>query len=1225
MGFMNMWFALIVLVILLLVFTNAFSTIKTMLYPDYKPNKEDFKPYEPEIVGDEDIVQNSIKALVLAINTVAAGDLKSQDALLSEYKKKPNEKLKIKEYEIKYKIYFNEDLQGMLDAGSRDERLEWISSGKISLPASSILMPMNVKPNDGYNNRFARIESTPIVIGIGIDVWYEKWPESNAAIKNEGSLGRCSFESELREYQDDGSGTPFVERQVTKNREMTSQEFKRDEPNSGLQTWSGDIGDTEKCAETATKVSSCPGIELRHCGWSHNKAGIDQKSVDMEGKSRGDKYFDAKGNARATIKSQVAFSDSLQAKETQISGGNAGAGVRELDAGTARLLQKGTLKGKYGSVSTECTDKDCWVLGFEMPQGGLSDKLDIYNWITGAKDPKYILYYEAFPQGEEVSWQVSTFSFFNDVLMYGAALNSAFPLVGLLGKGVFKTMDAAVEGTKGLLAGKSLQQLRRENLEEEVKAIAKAAGIKAEQKLITEVVDFYTKKGYETYVKSAIIYDNLIAKGFPEYLASNVQKEMLQRAKLLDRTFGYNLGTKLKSGQMAHQSLADDIIKKNKDALLPKDESLIRSELKGIAETSLSANLVRSFESRQALKKFFGRHILDSSGKLSPDLFKQVLTKTTTKEFYEKLPAEALEELNVQAARYADELWDPATANIAWHRILGSYQFEKYGIPNFEKYIDTAFTASLSDNLPDVLKTLALGNKPYVFPIVIHRGNTITGRIPSIYLNNILTRGAEISLRSGAKTTSAAAQDAYNLFVRSAVGRYSAAIVIGHILAEADTMNEKWIAKGADKLILAQPFMFDKSAVYDLETQGYYINLWKGDKDNSRFYLASPCKADIQVYKNKIKCQIENGDYVIENIIQPVEKNSIDTENLEVEPYYLLDTFDAKKKESALESILVKGNGNYPGYTQYLTPMLVNDTAFAIFLDEFIEVVDEVAKHADYVKKESLRHQYTDFTISPERHAERGLLYPKGQNYDLFLRLLSTSYSVSGLGSPKYFVSGLGSELNKYISGKMDTDAKASLKEFIRNGAITEFSGENEMSKEGYHLFFRTMYSIHKDYAMLFKKSFDLQNGPFYLAAKKYYFHYFKIVDKDYSKISKAVKKCETSSNLGTDEGILNTDINLLRARYNEVEAVTVSPMPGNYEDYNDGLNYCYYGDHDVVNALKYLSMGAAIGIDIAVASTGYGLIAQSGVAMVTGGLSAYLNNKLDDSTRWPKYQNIKK
>lgn len=71
-----------------------------------------------------------------------------------------------------------------------------------------------------------------------------------------------------------------------------------------------------------------------------------------------------------------------------------------------------------------CTQNSCTIKSFELPQNISGEGFASYrDYVMGNADPKYLLYFESFPKGEEASWEESEFKWFT--LGLGAQLGMA--------------------------------------------------------------------------------------------------------------------------------------------------------------------------------------------------------------------------------------------------------------------------------------------------------------------------------------------------------------------------------------------------------------------------------------------------------------------------------------------------------------------------------------------------------------------------------------------------------------------------------------------------------------------------------------------------------------------------------------------------------------------------------------------------------------------------------
>ena len=73
---------------------------------------------------------------------------------------------------------------------------------------------------------------------------------------------------------------------------------------------------------------------------------------------------------------------------------------------------------------------------FELPQDPKTSWKDAGGWISGYKDPSYLVYYEAFPEGEESAWQFPG----NEMLYAGLIINGVLTVlhIGPIAEGIKK-------------------------------------------------------------------------------------------------------------------------------------------------------------------------------------------------------------------------------------------------------------------------------------------------------------------------------------------------------------------------------------------------------------------------------------------------------------------------------------------------------------------------------------------------------------------------------------------------------------------------------------------------------------------------------------------------------------------------------------------------------------------------------------------------------------------
>ena len=97
------------------------------------------------------------------------------------------------------------------------------------------------------------------------------------------------------------------------------------------------------------------------------------------------------------------------------------------------------------SICVACSDDsgkvECLVENFNLPQDPQTDWDDPKDWFKGFGDPSYLVYYEAFPEGEEVAWQIPG----NEMLVAGLVIEGVFMLIPVVGKPAAESAKAFVK------------------------------------------------------------------------------------------------------------------------------------------------------------------------------------------------------------------------------------------------------------------------------------------------------------------------------------------------------------------------------------------------------------------------------------------------------------------------------------------------------------------------------------------------------------------------------------------------------------------------------------------------------------------------------------------------------------------------------------------------------------------------------------------------------------
>ncbi len=105
--------------------------------------------------------------------------------------------------------------------------------------------------------------------------------------------------------------------------------------------------------------------------------------------------------------------------------------MRKLD--NPSLYCYGEQRINNGDVAVKCdkATQSCGVCNFELPQDIEKDYDTTLAWFAGYGDPKYVVYYEAFPYGEHESWQVEPLSLgLQSAVIINMGLSVGIPIGG---------------------------------------------------------------------------------------------------------------------------------------------------------------------------------------------------------------------------------------------------------------------------------------------------------------------------------------------------------------------------------------------------------------------------------------------------------------------------------------------------------------------------------------------------------------------------------------------------------------------------------------------------------------------------------------------------------------------------------------------------------------------------------------------------------------------------
>ena len=155
------------------------------------------------------------------------------------------------------------------------------------------------------------------------------------------------------------------------------------------------------------------------------------------------------------------------------------------------------------------TDDDkveCQISGFQLPQHPKTTWKDVGGWFKGVGDPSYLVYYEAFPDGEELAWQIPG----NEALIFALIVNGVFSFLPGMGKVAGEVVEVGAKEA----AKDTLEVFGKELLED---SIERAVEKKAATKLGTKVIQTL-KNGFRHYVTKGSNLNSIPADKFDDAL-----------------------------------------------------------------------------------------------------------------------------------------------------------------------------------------------------------------------------------------------------------------------------------------------------------------------------------------------------------------------------------------------------------------------------------------------------------------------------------------------------------------------------------------------------------------------------------------------------------------------------------------------------------------------------------------------------------------------------------
>ena len=400
-------------------------------------------------------------------------------------------------------------------------------------------------------------------------------------------------------------------------------------------------------------------------------------------------------------------------------GGLSALSMRKLDDPSVYCYNGKKINEGPVTVKCDSSTQTCGVCDFELPQNISRDYEGAFAWFSGYGDPKYVVYYEAFPEGEDEAWTISP-------------LDVSFTTIALVNVGVHAGMP---------IGGYILKQGGK-------------------------LVRFFGRAAYHIPVAGKLIKATVWAGK----ISSNALSFIAKRASRLVKA-GVNRATKKISKEFYETMFkqADDVLKGVSDDVLRKIGTNLDEVTKLMEKGAMSAN----------------------------DLVKEGIVDNV------------------------DDVIDISSKEL----------------------IDRMTSKGISKEIAEATDTLIDANLVLTESTIASEAQKMAAEL---YKKGIMPRGI---VAGSAKATRIA------LYTTAAL-----------TLAWEDSRNQKFLSIGVNKIGMKEPYGRVLTKELDSKANNYTIMLRKDeyrggkltnivlDQVDSRFYLASPCKADLALVKANKEC-----------------------------------------------------------------------------------------------------------------------------------------------------------------------------------------------------------------------------------------------------------------------------------------------------------------------------------------------------------------------------------
>jgi hypothetical protein len=524
-------------------------------------------------------------------------------------------------------------------------------------------------------------------------------------------------------------------------------------------------------------------------------------------------------------------------------------------------------KGQKTDIVVKCDNEkqECYVCNFVLPQD--LSAITPTSWLNSFGDPKYLAYYESFPEGEDAYWHYAT-------LKTASYLGITIVAVGTIN---FVTSKMGVRLSKSQI---------KEGAEKGAETFAKEFGAKISKEFFEESTELTLKTMTEKYGKEGI--DSLVRSAYfrnaldelPITTSNNLNVKVLADA--------YETILRETATEMSEKSMRS-VEKEASKRFLNELDEVLEFEI----YDSLKVTTKHGFEFGKEVVKRDVKEALDTAiqKKVSSNLLKnarkEFMIELSTINAFKNLLEEGGEHFSIKAVnevlsqsdilvkslKTLPESYQKTILDRANQRVLKLFTKERgvlkrSSIEFFDDKVDN-LAYKIPDSKLDHVKSIwfsVYGTSKAGLEALPTKG-WVNGPIFPLALSKKYWKTLGVSVNPKTQTKH------LSHFVYGK--RYTLLLAVALLAEYHDTVYDKYAPGGVNSIILGAPSAFaDKKKEYilDANAKKYYIalynkyrsegkHLFRDDVLTTRFYLASPCKTDLIIKQESCNCMRQSESF----------------------------------------------------------------------------------------------------------------------------------------------------------------------------------------------------------------------------------------------------------------------------------------------------------------------------------------------------------------------------